>query len=293
MRALLTGANGFLGGHLGPMLAEQGAEVWALGRRCPAWLAPLRFLPLAAVEDGTAIAATLRRLRPEFVFHLAGTRAPALADAVNHRYARHLLAGAAALDAPPRLILMGSASEYGAIPEAAQPVTESAVCNPATPYGKAKLAQTEAGLAAARAGLPVVVARLFNAVGAGMPEELALGAFAAQLRTGAAELVSGRLDAVRDFVPAAAVAAVLAELVRLPAAMGRVVNLCSGQGATLEPFVAAFLAAAGRPVTWRLDPKRGLHGPPSPLYGNPARLHSLGLHLPPAEPARVAMELLG
>ena len=104
------------------------------------------------------------------------------------------------------MLLVGSVAELGNISPADLPVTESAPTRPISPYGVSKLAQTELGLAAARNGRAIVLLRLSNLLGAGVPSHLAPGRFATQLAaleasgSGRGALSTGSLEAVRDYI---------------------------------------------------------------------------------------------
>lgn len=290
MTALVTGAGGFLGRHVVARLRELSIPVETLGRTGS--------IVLADPGDTGAIHAAMQAVRPSLVFHLAGTtKATPLEDAyrVNVLFGAHLLAAARALPAPPRVLLAGSAAEYGSVSKAALPLAEDAACNPRSVYGITKLAQTMHGLAAADM-LPIVIARLFNLVGGDMPPHLALGAFAAQIRalpsTGGV-LRTGALERWRDFVEAGPAASVLVDLVRDPAATGKVINVCSGVPTSLAALTQALVAAAGRPI--RIQEEAGRDGNSDAIHhwGSAALLAALGHHLPPPDPYRVAVALLG
>lgn len=298
MTALVTGAGGFLGRHLMARLVALGIPVATLGRSVPDGVPPGSAFALADPGDAAAIRAVLEQVRPTLVFHLAGTPAPEpLAEAyrVNTLFAAHVLDAARRLETPPRVLLAGSAAEYGPVAEDALPVAETAPCRPVAPYGITKLAQTLHGLAAADAGLPVVVARLFNIVGAGMPAHLALGSFARQIAAMPPEggaLRSGPLDRERDFVEAGPAAAALVALLQDPRAAGRVVNLCSGQPTSLAVLTRALVAASGKAVALRPDAGRFGNSDMIRHWGSAALLASLGHALEPADPGRVAAALL-
>lgn len=289
MTALVTGAGGFLGRYVVARLRALSIPVETLGRSGS--------IPLANPGDAATIHAAMLAVRPSLVFHLAGTTAAEPLDEayrVNVLFGTHLLTAACALPAAPRILFAGSAAEYGPVTEAALPVTEDAACNPQSVYGITKLAQTLHGLAAA-AKLPVVVARLFNVVGGGMPAHLALGAFAAQIRSmpkAGGVLHTGVLARWRDFVEASAAAAVLVELARDPAASGQVINVCSGVPTSLALLTQALVAASGRPVQVQEVSNRSGNSDTIRHWGSAARLAALGYYLPPADPSRIATALL-
>lgn len=297
MRALVTGAGGFLGLHVVDRLREIGAEVFTLGIERSGKLASDRAFLLKTPVDGAGIETAMRASRPNLVFHLAGTsNAEPLEDTyrVNVLFGVHLLRAALQQSSLPRVLLAGSAAEYGPVEDAALPVTEDTPCRPVSAYGITKLAQTHHGLAVA-ASQPVVVARLFNVIGRGMPPHLALGAFAAQLRAMPAEggiLRSGPLARERDFVEAGPTAALLVDLLSNPAAAGQIVNVCSGQATSLADLTEALVSASGRPVAMQVDASRAGNSDMIRHWGSAARLASLGYRLPPPDAARVAHALL-
>ena len=125
------------------------------------------------------ITQVIQRFRPDIVFHLAGLTRGAEVDIyhVNQRGTDYLLE-ALRMHAPEaRILLVGSAAEYGPQPEEKMPITEACPCRPAGPYGVGKHAATVAGQDYVRRyGMRVVIARPFNIVGAGIPPTLVVGA---------------------------------------------------------------------------------------------------------------------
>ncbi|MET8865565.1 NAD-dependent epimerase/dehydratase family protein [Nonomuraea sp. NPDC004580] len=107
-RALVTGASGFIGGHLAARLAALGAEVHTVSRAGGVHQVDLR--------DAEATAELVRTVRPDVVFHLAsevnGGRDPAM---VRITLAGNLVAAVNVLDAARahavRTVLTGSIEE--------------------------------------------------------------------------------------------------------------------------------------------------------------------------------------
>ena len=227
----------------------------------------------------------MRTVAPQFVVHLAGVSSAASYSelyAANVVFAANLLDAAAAMPSMPRVLLVGSAAEYGPVPEALLPVTEDLACRPNTAYGISKLAQTNHALAAAMGGLPVAVARLFNPIGAGMPKTLALGSFADQIakmgRQGGV-LATGDLDVVRDFIDVDVAAAALVEVALLHRGNGEIINVCSGRGQSLLALTQRLIEVSGVPVSLRHDNARRGNSNVRSFVGNPGRLQALGFSL--------------
>lgn len=292
-RVLLTGATGFLGGHLLAAMAARGIGAWALSRRAPPGLPAERWLPLPAVDDAGALRHAIAAAAPDAILHAAGAASggPAALYAANAVFAATLLAAAADAAPAARIVLAGSAAECGPVAEAALPVTEETPPLPRDAYGISKLAQTHHGLAALERGQRVVVARLFNFIGPGMPAHLALGAFGRQLAamppTGGT-LRTGDLSGERDVLPVEAVAEAMLDLAARPAAAG-IVNVCSGRAVAMRAVVGELLRQCPFPVA--LEEAPGQRGVTSVRrhFGSPARLHALGI-LPrdPGLPATLA-----
>ena len=171
MRALVTGAGGFLGSAIVRALAARGTEVRALVRR------PAEGLPHPGVEVATGDATDPAALRGavkdcDLVFHLAGVRRatdPAEFLRVNAGSTRALL-DACLAEAPclSRFVLAGSLAAVG--PSRA-PRTEDAPFAPVEPYGASKAEAERIALSYADR-LPIAVARPPRIMGPGDRENL-------------------------------------------------------------------------------------------------------------------------
>lgn len=281
-RAMVTGADGFLGRHLVRVLSRRGVAVTALTRR------PQPDTTYLAMGDSMTCAARLADIveaaEPEAVFQLAGrsTGSDAELHRANVQVTTNLMRALHDAGVRPRLICCGSAAEYGAAVSDGVPVAEDAVCVPLSRYGASKLEQTHAALDHSDAlGIPTVVARLFNVIGPSMPEYLALGNFAAQLREipDAGVLKTGNLDIFRDFVDVELVAEALCKLALNSSANG-IVNVCSGHPISLRSLVESLIETSGKRVTIVKDPDRVRTGELKTIVGSTARLYSLGAGLP-------------
>lgn len=271
MKAAVTGASGFIGRALTARLAREGWEVWPVPR------AEIEVFLRDLLESGADV-----------VFHLAGmtqSREAALLYQANTVLAARLLDATAAMARPPRIVLAGSAAEYGPVPQQAVPVVEEYPCNPVTDYAASKYAQSLMVRWRAAAGANLVVARIWNPVGPGMPRHLALASFAAQIAAMPARggvLHVGNLEVERDFIDVAEVARILMELGRHKAARGQVINVCSGQAWKLRDLVDAMIGLSGRTITVNVDQSRLRPGETMRLFGAIARLRELGID--PATP---------
>lgn len=277
--AFVTGASGFIGRHLVATLEQTGWRVAVARHGSGAGRGPnLGPFPWTA----TRIRAALSEVGPDVVFHLAGlSRASSAAELfqANTVAVAELLDAAAQENCAPKVVLAGSAAEYGRVPPEAIPVTEAHPCRPITDYGVSKHAQTLLGLARSSSGQPVLIARIWNPVGAGMPSHLALSNFAAQITTMPPKggfLRVGNLDVARDFIDVWELARLLVRLAEHPDATG-VVNLCSGRAYVLRELVESLVRWSGRNIKLVQDPSRIRVGELPLLYGDTSRLESFGL----------------
>jgi GDP-4-dehydro-6-deoxy-D-mannose reductase len=277
MRALITGAGGFIGRSLCAHLRDAGADVVTLGHR----EGDSQHYRVDPAQLDSLIAA-LDAARPDVVFHLAGVmQAPELATyyRVNTLYAAGLLTALERTgQADVRVVLTGSAAEYGPVSPEALPIREEMRACPVTEYGISKLAQTRIGLDAAAKGQAITIARPSNVIGPGMPGHLAVEQFARQIVKivrGAAEpiLRVGNLESERDFIDVDDVARILVQLARHPDAIGRVVNVCRGTPTKMRAVVDDLIAMAGVDIAVAID--QALVRPADVSYGSTELLHRL------------------
>ncbi len=290
MRALVTGASGFIGKRLSSALVDAGIEVIEIGQnqgdgggnRIAFGPSPWPWRRWAEVLEET---------RPDAIFHLAGSRLPPdKLREINLGLCEEMLRALRETGQKPVVLVSGSAAEYGAALVDGQPADEGYSCKPSNLYGETKLAQTEAIMTFSKeTGVRCVVARIFNPVGRGMPANLSLGDFARQIeacpRNG--ELVTGDVDVERDFLPIEAVVDALVSLALNPQAHG-VVNVCSGRPVKLRRLVEAMIARSGKEIRIRVDPARIRPGEPRVIIGSTKRLSSFGVSASPIDIEAVA-----
>ncbi len=250
---LVTGGSGFLGGHL---LARLGDDPVAIGRREPPGRPGGAFVPVD-LDDRSAVFRAVAGIAPDRVYHLAGRTPPGSPEDFYRSNAMatvHLLDALRGSGRPCRVVLVGSAAELGPVPVEDLPVAEDYPSRPADAYGLSKWLASAAGLAA-RPPLEVVVARVFNPIGPGLPASQALGRFAGALAAGSGpiRLAVGDLGARRDFVDARDVAGALFALAERGRA-GRVYHVGTGRSHRVGDGLDRLIALSGREVAVESDP---------------------------------------
>ena len=244
-RILVTGASGFVGGHLLPALhaAFPDAAVIPAG---------FDVTDAASVRDGVAEA------RPDACVHLAAISAMPAAQADPDLAWRINLGGtltlARALAAVPgcTLVFASTADAYGHSFKRGVTLDETAALNPMNTYGATKAAADLALGAMAREGLHILRVRPFNHTGPGQSADFVVAAFARQVARIAAglqppSLSTGALDPLRDFLDVRDVCRAYALCLqhRDALASGAVLNIASGQPRRVGDVLAELLALAG------------------------------------------------
>jgi nucleoside-diphosphate-sugar epimerase len=270
---LVTGASGFVGRHvLDALTSGEGlstrsvSKVIALGRRRPADWPEDRFLAVD-LNDSTNLREALRRTPPDFVIHTAGRTPPADDDELyraNFWATTHLLSVLRSLDKPIRIVLSGSAAELGPVETANLPVGEDYVGYPIDAYGRSKHLATLSGLSE-RPPLEVSVARVFNAIGPGVPPTQALGRFAAMLLEPGPDpldLTVGDLEARRDFIDVRDVARAMIALA-LCGRAGQVYHVGTGCSRRVGDGLEILIRLSGRSVRTQVDPALQVRRGPS------------------------------
>jgi GDP-4-dehydro-6-deoxy-D-mannose reductase len=246
-RVLVTGAAGFVGGHL---LAALGEGTVACS---------------VDVADGEALREAVAAVRPEAVVHLAALssvahswREAAATWLVNAVGTVNLLEAVAGDARDARVVVVSSSEVYGRVGDV--PVTEDAPIAPVSPYGASKAAAEIAAARAARAdGLDVVVVRPFAHIGPGQSPTFAVGSWVEQVaaleRTGGGTLLVGDLAVRRDLTDVRdVVRAYLALLDR--AVPAGTYNVASGRAVALGDVLDALRDAATCPIEVRVDGAR-------------------------------------
>lgn len=198
MRALVTGANGFVGRHLCNHLSDCGDEVVAVDRDCNVTVA-------GKVER------VFREHLPEAIYHLAALSH--VGDSWKNRieFVRVNVFGTrnvveAAYKAVPNasVLFVSSADVYGIVTEDELPIRETRPAVPVNPYSQSKFqAELLAKSIASENNQRVVIVRPFNHIGPGQSDKFVVPALASRLLDaldrGVHEIPVGDLSTRRDF----------------------------------------------------------------------------------------------
>jgi GDP-4-dehydro-6-deoxy-D-mannose reductase len=249
MRALVTGANGFVGIHLVAHLRASGDDVTE---------------STVDITDRNRFAQHVDEHQPDVIYHLAAQadvggswQSPIATLRVNIEGTVNVLDAAIAHGAK-RVLAITSADIYGPVDEADLPLNEEQAVRPVSPYGASKAAAdimcVSAGLAH---GLDVVRARSFNHLGPGQNAKFVASAIASRVvaneRSGEREVRVGNLEARRDFTDVRDVVQAYRLLVTEGTA-GDVYHVCSGRDYPVRELAEALISMARTPMTLESDP---------------------------------------
>jgi GDP-4-dehydro-6-deoxy-D-mannose reductase len=288
VKVLVTGAAGFVAGHFIELLRteEPDVEIFGIARPhgAPAEVPGRVTVIEADLLDAAGVDAAVALAQPDRVLHLAAQSSPQRSWSdpegtlrTNVVGALNLLEAVRKLRTPPRVLLVGSAEEYGVVSPADVPLREDAPLRPNSPYAVSKIAQSYLGLQYTLVHrVPVIRTRTFHHTGPGRGEQFAESSFARQIveiERGGREplLLVGNLDAVRDFAD-------VRDVVRAYWALldrgesGEVYNVCSGRGQRVRDLLDLLLKASGVRVDVRVDQKRLRPNDVPVMVGDPDRL---------------------
>lgn len=272
MQALITGAGGFVGGHLCEYLLKH--TDWDLIGTVfdPAQEAepsdPRLHLLSVDLREKDAVHSLVADSQPDYVFHLAAQSSvpAAFADPWdtlenNIQSQLNLLEATRATGHDVTFLVVGSNEEYGAPRPGELPQTEQSPLRPTNPYAVSKIAQDFLGLQYHLAhGVPVVRVRPFNHTGPGQSPRFVVPAFASQIariEAGLQEPVMrvGNLSTSRDFTDVRDVVRAY-HLAVTKGEPGEVYNLASGKAHSIEGVLDTLLSHAQVDIRVERDPDR-------------------------------------
>lgn len=263
-RILVTGASGFVGRHMLRSLSVVLPEAVVLGVGGPQeGVGGLDLLNAQAVRQ------TVQTFAPTDVLHLAAAssvgqtaNAPLLAWDTNVVGLRNLAATLVDLGSPTRMIFPSSAEIYGRA-FLAGPCDEDTVPEPASSYGRTKLAGEFLLRDLAGPSLQVVALRLFNHTGAGQDTRFVIPGFAAQIadleqRPEGGAIRVGNLDAERDFTHIDDIIEAYMTVLQSPRTgqAFSLYNVGSGELRSIQSILNALLAMSTANITVEVDPDR-------------------------------------
>ena len=270
LRVFVTGAGGFIGSHLTEALVRAEAKVCALVRYTSrgSWgnleqLAPeIRNsleVVLGDVRDAQFVRNQLRGC--DVVFHLAALigipysyeAAESYVD-TNLRGTLNVLQAAREL-AVPRIVITSTSEVYGTARYT--PIDEAHPLQAQSPYSASKIAADKLAESYYLSfGLPVVTVRPFNTYGPRQSSRAVIPTIVSQLLAGTEKLHLGSLDPVRDLLYVEDTVRGFLAAGLVDQAIGKVINLGTGQGISIGDLARLIMSVVGREVPIINDAER-------------------------------------
>ena len=288
MRALITGATGFIGSYLFSLLHEEGYEVY--GTHFGSDLSeefgimPADKLLKCDIRDGKTVDSIVEMVSPDRIYHLASQSLPTVSwrdpvttvmtnivgtinvfeSVIKHK-----------LDA--RILVACSSAEYGSSIQSDIPVKEEHPLKPLHPYGVSKVAQDMLAFQYfANFGVSTVRIRIFNTTGPGKTNDVcsdfARGIIEAEGDNSLPIIKVGNLNTKRDITDVRDTVKGL-HLAMEKGVMGEVYNLSRGEAYQISHILTILLSLSRKHIDVESD--QGLLRPTDEpvIVGNSDNLH--------------------
>lgn len=271
MRALITGVSGFAGSHLADYLTTHtDLEVYGVdrhGSERPGLSEGVKILR-GDLCDLETVMQIMGQIQPDYIFHLAAQafvplswHDPWATMENNIRAQLNVLEAAIVQGDSTRVLVVGSADEYGLVTPDELPICETNPLRPYSPYAVSKIAQDMLGYQYfVSHKLPVIRVRPFNHIGPRQNPAFVVAAFARQIAEAEAGLVEpivwvGNLKAKRDFSDVRDIVRGYYSVLQ-HGEPGEVYNLGSEQAHSIGEILDALVGMSRVPLEVQPDPAR-------------------------------------
>ncbi len=266
-RVLVTGAGGFIGSHLAERLVELGAQTRCFlrytSRGTVGWLedSPMRAeleLVHGDIRDSESVIRAARDA--EVIFHLAALVGIPYSYYSPRSYVQTNVEGtlnvleAARRCGVERLVCTSTSEVYGSAHYV--PIDESHPLQGQSPYAATKIGADKLAESYHRAfGLPVSIARPFNAYGPRQSSRAVIPTIITQVLTRSAVKL-GNLDTTRDFNFVSDTVEGFIAIGECPAADGKTLNIGSGTETSIRELAAMIFELTGAKAVVEVEEQR-------------------------------------
>lgn len=274
MRVLITGAGGFVGKHLIEAISAQtDYEIFATAldeKEASNIDLPEDHITLIDITDKDKVQALFERVKPEQIYHLAAQssvglswKIPAVTLRVNIEGTLNILEAMRCQDmSGNKILLIGSAEQYGKVTAADLPIGEEQAVVAGNPYAISKIAQEQlAAIYKDAYGLNVCIVRAFNHIGTGQRPDFVISDWAHQIveiERGEKEpkLFVGNIKVRRDFTDVRDIVRAYM-LIMEKGESGQIYNVGSGKSISLEELLRTMISLSERKdIAVEVDPDK-------------------------------------
>ncbi|MFZ9859349.1 MAG: GDP-mannose 4,6-dehydratase [Roseiflexaceae bacterium] len=272
MKILITGVNGFVGGHLAErLITNPSYQLYGIARSSSLALPSLAdhvSLVTLDLRDTMALKGCIADIAPDVIIHLAAQASVAksfndplgtMLDNVMPSVA--LMQYAVELKLDPLCIFAGSNEIFGMVAPDEMPINEQQPLRPVTPYGVSKASVDMAAYQwFVSHKVRTIRLRLFSHIGPRQSDAYAISAFAAQIakiEAGLQEpvLKVGNLSARRDITDVRDIADAYEALIH-HGVPGTAYNVGSGVSYEIRTLLDKLVAQSSVPIQVEVDPAR-------------------------------------
>lgn len=282
MKALVTGASGFIGSHLCSYLQKRGIEVYATMHRKKTEIKGVHFIH-ANLLDKKEVEDLIKDIAPTYIFHLAAQSLvlPSWQNTeqtlkVNIFSTLYLLEALVKSKVKTRIVIFCSSSEYAAT---TKKIKEDFPLSPSSPYALSKIATDNLAFLYYKSfNIDIVRIRPFFIIGPGKIHDV-VSDFCRNIivaeNTKKPSITVGNLESIRDFIDIDDTLRAIF-LIAGKGGSGDVYNVSSGKGIKVKEILQKLIALSHTKISIIKD--RNLFRPiDEPIkIGDNSKLKTLG-----------------
>ncbi|MDB5054936.1 MAG: rfbB [Bacilli bacterium] len=254
LRALITGASGFVGTVLSRAMMNRNIEVVGISRSSGFIDNQENDQLKCDILEKSKLKKILQSYRPDYIVHLAGPayipdsfNKPQKTYEVIFKGTLNLLECVKELKLPSKILYVSSADVYGSGSKSI--LTETEHYDPINPYSAAKACSELLCKQFYNSyDFNIVIARPFNHIGPGQSTDFVCSSFAYQVAAmedkEEKKLITGNIDVKRDFLDVRDVVDAYIHLLTL-GVNGEAYNICSGVATSIRDIIHILFQQAG------------------------------------------------
>jgi len=255
MNYLITGAAGFVGRHLIAHITRDEPHSFIYAADIldePEWMREYSNLSYKLINllDREAVEAQIQKVAPQRIIHLASFSSvayswdhPSDSFLNNSLIFINLIEALKKVSSPFSLLSIGSSEEYGNVPVADIPLSETHPLNATSPYAAARISQEMLSRVFAQGyGMSIMMTRSFNHIGPFQRDSFIVPSLvrqfveAQELGQKSVELQVGDIEGVRVFTDVRDVVKAYLRIFEYGKS-GEVYNVCSGKGILIRDLI--------------------------------------------------------
>ncbi|MFC1668145.1 GDP-mannose 4,6-dehydratase [Chlamydiota bacterium] len=287
MNVFITGIDGFVGGHLGAFLVEQGCRVLGIGITDPTKIGGDYSYAQLDICDEHSLGKTIADFHPDLIFHLAAIsfvpeaqENPHKAVSVNVTGGINVLECVAKFVPRSKVIVISTGEVYGIVSPDELPLGEDHPIKPANVYATTKASlELFSSLYVFRNNTDAVLLRPFNHIGPGQSPRFVTSDFAKQIAAiekgiQSPELLVGNLDVIRDFTDVRDIVKAY-YLASKDCERGEVYNIASGKGVKISEILEILLSLTDKKITITQDTTKFREAEVPAFIGDYSQFHKV------------------